>query len=223
MKCLFLSAAVLMLLAMAGAQEPRESHYSTKNAVVDQWKGEIKLQLPQASPAAPAAGLLLPPGTVVETGNGSLELRLEDGSDLLVKPHTRLVLDSPLDSKKDYLSLIIGRIVAKVRKRVGNTPSFRLSTPTAVITVRGTRFAVQVNKRRKTIVDVYEGLVEVAGLGADDRPIIVEPGFSTEVELGQIPELPRETSSPAEPAPPADSGADQSQPPPDSIDQAPPQ
>ena len=54
-----------------------------------------------------------------------------------------------------------GKILAQVQKRFGNAPSFRMGTPTAVITVRGTRFEVEVNKKNKTVVDVYEGVVAV--------------------------------------------------------------
>lgn len=200
----------VFLFAVGYSQQPREAAVRQESATVEQWKGEVKLQLPESTSAVPVTGLFLPKDTVIETGEGSMMLQLQDGSELLVKAHTRLVLRSPIDSHKQYLELMLGKIVAKVKKRVGNTPSFRMGTPTAVITVRGTRFAVEVNKKKRTIVDVYEGLVEVAGLGGEDRPILVEPGFSTQVELGELPELPREVMSPPEAAPDSSSG-DQNQ------------
>jgi ferric-dicitrate binding protein FerR (iron transport regulator) len=84
---------------------------------------------------------------------------------------------------------LMGKINAKVQKRLGNAPSFRMGTPTAVITVRGTRFAVDVDKKERTHVEVYEGLVEVAGF-LHGAPVMVRPGYSTGVEQNRDPEQP---------------------------------
>jgi ferric-dicitrate binding protein FerR (iron transport regulator) len=83
----------------------------------------------------------------------------------------------------------MGKINAKVQKRLGNAPSFRMGTPTAVITVRGTRFSVDVDKKQRTHVEVYEGLVEVAGF-FHGAPVMLRPGFSTGVEQNRDPEQP---------------------------------
>jgi len=60
-----------------------------------------------------------------------------------------------------------------------------------VITVRGTRFEVEVNKKLRTFVAVYEGLVEVGGF-ANAPPVLVRPGFFTDVDRDRAPESPRE-------------------------------
>jgi len=65
-----------------------------------------------------------------------------------------------------------------------------MGTPTAVITVRGTRFSVEVNKKQKTSVEVFEGFVEVGGFG-QGPPVTLRPGFSTGVEQNRNPEPPR--------------------------------
>jgi len=64
-----------------------------------------------------------------------------------------------------------------------------MGTPTAVITVRGTRFSVEVGKKQKTSVEVFEGLVEVGGFG-QGPPVMLRPGFSTGVEQDRNPEPP---------------------------------
>jgi hypothetical protein len=69
-----------------------------------------------------------------------------------------------------------------------------MGTPSAVITVRGTRFSVEVTKKRKTYVEVFEGLVDMAGMVEGSPHVLIKPGFSTGVELDRPPEEPRETN-----------------------------
>jgi hypothetical protein len=68
-----------------------------------------------------------------------------------------------------------------------------MGTPTAVITVRGTRFQVEVDKKQRTRVEVYEGMVEVTGMGAGMGAVMLRPGFLTNVEANREPERPRES------------------------------
>ena len=110
---------------------------------------------------------------------------------MLVKSHTRLQLTAPESSAGNFLQLLLGNIIAKVQKRLGMEPSFRMGTPTAVITVRGTRFSVEVDKKSKTYVEVYEGLVEVTALSSPSRPVMIRPGFSTQVGEQNGPETPK--------------------------------
>jgi hypothetical protein len=65
-----------------------------------------------------------------------------------------------------------------------------MGTPSAVIAVRGTRFDVEVNGRGLSEVDVFDGLVEVAGNGPVAGSVLVGPGFSTRVAPGKAPEPP---------------------------------
>jgi hypothetical protein len=66
-----------------------------------------------------------------------------------------------------------------------------MGTPSAVITVRGTRFSVRVDKKGRTTVQVFEGTVEVEGLGEKPRAVLIEPGYQTEVDPGKQPQLPQ--------------------------------
>ena len=58
--------------------------------------------------------------------------------------------------------------------------------------VSGTRFTVEVDKRGRTTVQVFEGIVEVEGLGEKPHSVLVEPGYQTEVEVGKQPQLPQQ-------------------------------
>jgi hypothetical protein len=115
---------------------------------------------------------------------------LEDESEILVRPHTRLLLKQQGPGDWKYFELLLGRIRTHVMKRTGGAPPFQLGTPSAVIAVRGTRFDVEVSPHQTTEVDVFEGLVEVAGVAAPGASVLVRPGYSTRVGLGGAPEPP---------------------------------
>jgi hypothetical protein len=127
---------------------------------------------------------------LLDTGNGRLLLRLEDESEILVHPHTRLLLKQQSPGDWKYFELLLGRIRAHVMKRTGGAPPFQLGTPSAIIAVRGTRFDVEVSPHQATEVDVFEGLVEVAGVSVPGASVLVRPGYSTRVGLGGAPEPP---------------------------------
>jgi ferric-dicitrate binding protein FerR (iron transport regulator) len=186
----------LGVLSVAAGQTPQPTSLPVGSATVAQLKGEVSLHSPQGAVLNAQSGLLLAPESVIETAKGSVLLDLQDGSQVLVKSHSRVVLKSPNEGKGFSLELLLGKIVAKVQKRLGNTPSFRMGTPTAVITVRGTRFSVEVTKKQRTYVEVYEGIVEVQGLLQGSRPVLIRPGFSTVVQLDRGAEDPRQTGGP---------------------------
>ena len=129
----------------------------------------------------------------IDTGNGKLLLHLTDGSEVLLGPHTRLILTQPSAADWKYLQLIIGRIRVEVQKRLGGAPSFQIGTPSAVISVRGTRFLVEVNRRGVTEVDVEQGMVELRSMSELGRPVLLGPGFSSRVGEDSGPEAARPT------------------------------
>jgi hypothetical protein len=131
---------------------------------------------------------VLDPESTIETGKGSILLRMDDGSQALVNSHSRVVLKSPEVGLGLYLELIIGKLMAKVQKRIGEPPPFRIGTPSAVITVRGTRFEVEVTKKKRTYVRVFEGVVEVQGLITGGHSVMIQPGFLTRVDLDGEPQ-----------------------------------
>ena len=134
---------------------------------------------------------MLPEDTLLDTGDGRLLLVLRaDESEILVQPHTRLVVRKPAPGIWNVLDVLVGRIRAYIRKRTGGAPPFQMGTPSAVIAVRGTRFDVEVNGRGVCEVDVFDGLVEVAASGIAGSSVLVRPGFSTRVGRGTPPEPP---------------------------------
>jgi hypothetical protein len=194
-RCSYFCTALVVLIVFctASGQDPKPVEpLPVGSATVTEVKGEVVLRGPQGEALAAQRGLVLAAESTIETQKGNLLLELQDGSQVLVKPHSRVMLKAPNQDKGFYFELLIGKVVNKIQKRLGNTPSFRMGTPTAVVTVRGTRFEVEVTKKLRTYVVVYEGLVEVSGLFGGAPPVLVRPGFITNVDRDREPSKPRE-------------------------------
>jgi ferric-dicitrate binding protein FerR (iron transport regulator) len=172
----------------------QETALPVGSAVVTEIKGDAVLTSAEGTLISRQRGTTLSADSKIETAKGSVLLELQDGSQILVRAHSNVVLRAPNEGKGYSLELFIGKIVAKIQKRMGGAPSFRMGTPSAVITVRGTRFSVEVNKKARTYVEVYEGLVQVGGLAEGSHQVLIQPGFSTDVENERGPEEPRQTS-----------------------------
>ncbi len=184
--------AVFLTLTVAQTTPQQETQLPVGSAVVTEIKGDAVFTSPQGTPITAQRGIVLSSDSKIETAKGSVLLELQDGSQVLIKAHSNVVLHAPNQDKGYSLELFIGKIFAKIQKHLGGAPSFRMGTPSAVITVRGTRFSVEVNKKRKTFVEVYEGMVQVGGLAEGSRQVIIRPGFFTGVENEHNPEEPRE-------------------------------
>ena len=157
------------------------------SATVGDFKGDVSIHSPTGARLPARRGLQLEAESVSETRKGSILLNLEDGSQMLLKSNSRVSLKSPELSMGLYLELLVGRLVAKVQKRMGEIQPFRMGTPSAVITVRGTRFEVEVTKQGRTYVEVLEGIVEVQGLATGRHSVLIRPGFSTGIDPGRDP------------------------------------
>jgi hypothetical protein len=88
---------------------------------------------------------------------------------------------------------MIGRIRTSIQKRLGGAPAFQIGTPSAVISVRGTKFEVEVDRRGFTEVDVDEGVVELEALNGQGESVMITAGFSSRVGMETGPETPRPT------------------------------
>ncbi|HLK34453.1 MAG TPA: FecR family protein [Terriglobales bacterium] len=189
--CILLLLALGLPLRAVQKAESQPITLPSGSAVIAEVKGKVSVIPPQGTPTVAQRGVVLSPETSIETAKGTVILLLSDGSQVLVKSKTRVVLKSPSSNGGSFLQMFIGEILANIKKRLGETPPFRMGTPSAVITVRGTRFSVVVDKKGKTSVDVFEGIVEVEGLGEKARAVLVRPGLRTEVQPGRQPQEPQ--------------------------------
>jgi uncharacterized membrane protein YgcG len=190
-----LSVLIVLFCACATAQQAPSAVANAPyaGATVSDFKGKVSIQLPAQTFAAPVRGEILPPDTTVNTDEGRLLLKLSDGSDVLVRPHTKLLLKQPEASGWKYFQILIGRVRTQIQKRMGGSPAFQIGTPSAVISVRGTRFDVEVDRRGFTEVDVDEGVVELEAVTGRGESVLITAGFSSRVGMETGPEVPRPT------------------------------
>lgn len=187
------SLALFTVCAVAQEKSPTAVNAPYAGATVSDFKGKVSVQLPAQAFSAPVRGEVLPPESTVNTDEGRLLLKLADGSDVLVRPHTKLVLKEPETNGWKYLQMTVGRIRTSIQKRMGGKPGFQIGTPSAVISVRGTRFDVEVDRRGFTEVDVDEGVVEMESQNGLGESVLITAGFSSRVGMETGPETPRPT------------------------------
>jgi len=99
---------------------------------------------------------------LIETGpDGYAQFRVADGSTFEVYPDSKVVFRVNSGNWRDLLDVSIGRIKTHIQKLGGQPNHNRVHTPTAVISVRGTTFDVEVKDNGETLVLVEEGQVAV--------------------------------------------------------------
>ena len=126
------------------------------------------------------------PGKVILTGpDGYAKLRVSDGSTFEVFQNSKTVFRRSAQNWSDILDVIIGRVKVHIQK-LGTQPNHnRVHTPTAVISVRGTIFDVEVREDDITFVSVDEGQVAVVNRTAAGGERLLNPGESIVVFPGQ--------------------------------------
>src|SRR5258708_39898947 len=129
---IFCFALLTMAVGSAAAQEQQAAMSPASapfaGATISDWKGKIQLNLPGQHPSAPARSEVLPAGTVLETESGRLLLHLSDGSQILIGPHTRLLVQQHAPSDRSYFQILFGRIRALPGKPTAGPRSFRRGT-----------------------------------------------------------------------------------------------
>jgi hypothetical protein len=140
------------------------------------------------APTAAQRGDVLFPGEEIDTrGDGHLTIELTDGSLVLVRPGSRVLLKDfrAANTLRELFEVLLGRVRVKINHFGGKPNPYRINSPTASIAVRGTEFSVAVNGVGDTEVIVYEGLVEVTSLSNPQNKVLVHPGQGVIVRPNQ--------------------------------------
>lgn len=119
------------------------------------------------------------PGLEIFTGDdGYAVFQLHDGSTFEVYPNSRVLFRSNWGNWTDIFDIWVGRMKVKIEKIMGKPSPHRIHTPTAVISVRGTTFFVEVEEDSDaTVVGVDEGEVLVEHrLLPTGRPVRLQGG-----------------------------------------------
>ena len=113
----------------------------------------------------------------------TLNSQVSDGSTFEVFSNARVVFRPTLGNWKDLLNVVLGRVKVFIQHGPGGASNHnQVSSPTAVISVRGTVFDVVVEDADgTTLVSVDEGLVTVRNVTVAGDHVFVNPGESVHV------------------------------------------
>jgi hypothetical protein len=117
---------------------------------------------------------------IVTGPDGHAVFQIRDGSTFEVFPNSRVTFQGQW-TVEDMLQLLLGKIRVTIEHRNGPNNK-KISTPTAVISVRGTTFDVAVeDDDGTTLVSVEEGQVLVRHLLQPGPAVVVEEGKSVRI------------------------------------------
>ena len=127
-------------------------------------------------------GQIIDAGQTIVTGiDGSAKLALPDGSQLEIFPNSRVVLRANRFNLRDLLDLYLGKVRFEIQHILPGETPLRVTSPTAVISVRGTVFEVEVDPTQDTVVSVDTGAVSVRHRLIAGQEVMVEAGQSVRV------------------------------------------
>jgi ferric-dicitrate binding protein FerR (iron transport regulator) len=151
---LLMAAALVVSLAPLQAQDT-----AAKALVIN---GEVSV-LRDGNPWALFEGNTVKPTQIVKTGpDGYAKFQVSDGSIIEVFPNAQFQFRANRGSLQDLLDVWIGKVKVYIQHLPGVPNPNNVSSPTAVISVRGTVFEVNVEDQDgTTFVSVDEGLVLV--------------------------------------------------------------
>lgn len=145
-------------------------------------------------------GDLVKPAQEIVTGiDGYAVFELSDGSRFEVYPNSHVLFRSNRGNWADVLDVWVGRLKVHIEKIMGKPNPHRIHTPTAVISVRGTIFLVEVEEDSEaTRVAVEEGEVlvdhrllptgkqRILGAGEELRVAKDEPIARAKIDKGGV-------------------------------------
>ena len=177
----FRLAGVLAVSALAFVLRP--SPVQARQAILSYFRGTVEVQAPTSTFWRKAQlKMFVNEGEKIRTGKRSTAtLLFRDGTRTRLGPDTTLSMTSL--SAPVQLSQSGGRTRNRVNK-YGR--GFKLRTPTAVCSVRGTDFGVEVGENGNTNLDVFEGVVNGMKL-ATGESVDVGAGNSLSFDAGVTP------------------------------------
>jgi hypothetical protein len=172
------AAALLVSLAPLQAQDAR--------AKLLVQKGQVSL-LKGGYMEPLAVGQTIQTQQVIVTGADSYaQFQISDGSTFEVYANSRVVFRQTPGDWQHLLNVFMGRVKVFIQHLPGVANPNNVSSPTAVISVRGTIFDVVVeDEDGTTLVSVDEGVVDVRNMTAAGNSATLRQGDSIRVYKGQ--------------------------------------
>lgn len=188
MRQIALNIAALSLLLVFGAHSASAQSAVEQQGRVISVKGNLSVT--RASQPSRMIGVndLIGIGDELVTDERSeAVIQTSGGATIHIYPDSRVILNGQSSRISDFLHLFFGSIKVHVEKLSGRPNPHSLTTPTAVIAVRGTTFSVFVDDMDATMVAVDEGLVAVFNHRSPRDEVLLHPGQRTWVRGNQPP------------------------------------
>ncbi len=179
---------ILFALTLACTAQSAHAQVTPVEARIASVSGTALLSTGAQTPTAAKRGDVLTPGEEIDTrGGGHLTIELSDGSLVMVRPGSRILLKDfrAANTLRELFEVLLGRVRVRISHFGGKPNPYRINSPTASIAVRGTEFSVAVNGVGDTEVIVYEGLVEVTSFSSPRNGVLVHPGQGVIVRPNQ--------------------------------------
>ncbi|MDE3165176.1 MAG: FecR domain-containing protein [Acidobacteriota bacterium] len=125
---------------------------------------------------------------LVTDAQSEATIQTNDGGTVHVYPDSRVIFNDPAFGVTEFLHLVFGSIKVHIEKLSGRPNPHSMTTPTAVIAVRGTTFSVFVDDTDATLVAVDEGLVAVSNRASPASEVLLRAGQRSWVR-GSLPPL----------------------------------
>lgn len=177
------------------------SSYSSASTELESVSGSSLTVLLAGESVRPVVRVPMPlkPGDRVQTGpeSGAVVV-FEDGSKAVLGQNSDFLIEAQAPGETS-LKVSLGRVRTWVSKIVNRR--FTLKTPSAVCSVRGTEFQVQVHFDGRTLVDLYKGLLSVTD--AKGREFAMTPGQRLDLDFRGVLGPPKATEGKATAPPPS--------------------
>jgi hypothetical protein len=128
-----------------------------------------------------------PDDELITGQNSEALIRTSDGSTVRIFPDSRVIFSEHSQDIQEFLHLFLGSIKVHIERLSGRPNPQKMTTPTAVIAVRGTTFSVFVDETDATLVAVDEGAVAVANRRYPSQEVLLNRGERTWVRGDQPP------------------------------------
>jgi hypothetical protein len=158
-------AKLSLLAAMTAGLCPADSWFTGSAeaaATAKSVEGRVSVLRDLREWAVEVGGKVKVQETIVTGKDGHALFEVSDGSTFEVFPNAKVVFRKNAGNWRDLLDVMLGRVRVQI-EHLGKEPNpNRVLTPTAVISVRGTIFDINVeDDDESTLVEVEEGIVDV--------------------------------------------------------------
>src|SRR5208337_668540 len=148
-------SVIIIASLVAGCSGTRVDEYAMISFII----GDVKKNNAEAQ----IGDIIKENDVIVTSENSFCDIRIDD-SVIRIKSMSSLTISTLIKNgevEKTILGLAIGKMLCKPKKLL-KSESFLVKTPTAIAGVRGTQFAVEIDKKMTTRIKVFKGEVKVA-------------------------------------------------------------